>query len=121
MDTLVSLVVAAVIGFVTGGLGSLVAPWANWGVEKQRQRQERRRKVLEEARNLVAYHDFTPAKFSQDRIYPVLRPYLEPSLVEAIETPNGPAQWGSPDAIKAAFRDHIFRNVARIEKEWKLL
>ena len=40
-------------GLATGVVGSLFAPWANWGVEKRRQRQANRVERIKEWRNGV--------------------------------------------------------------------
>lgn len=37
-------------GLATGVVGSLLAPWSNWGVEKRRGRLERRRQLIDEWR-----------------------------------------------------------------------
>src|SRR5690349_7264898 len=43
-------VLAAVIGLVAGSVGSVVAPWAAWGVDKRRLTHEDRRKAIAEWR-----------------------------------------------------------------------
>ena len=39
------------VGLATGAIGSLFAPWGNWGVEKRRTRQERRAERIKEWRD----------------------------------------------------------------------
>ena len=41
-----SEIMVALIGLGTGAIGSLVAPWANWGAEKRRRKEDRRGVVL---------------------------------------------------------------------------
>lgn len=41
-------------GLATGVVGSLVAPWVNWGVDKRRFQHERRRALIDEWRAGVA-------------------------------------------------------------------
>jgi len=41
-------------GLVTGAIGSLFAPWANWGVEKRRSRQQCRAERIKEWREGIA-------------------------------------------------------------------
>lgn len=60
-DTLLSvateIIVAAIsagVGLATGALGSLVAPWANWGVEKRRLCRASRVERIQEWRSGVA-------------------------------------------------------------------
>lgn len=44
---------AGIIGFITGGIASIVAPWVNWGIEKRRQRLEYRRELVRDWRRMV--------------------------------------------------------------------
>jgi len=37
-DTLFSVVLPAFLGLVAGVVGSLVAPWVHWGIEKRREK-----------------------------------------------------------------------------------
>jgi hypothetical protein len=43
-------VIGGVAGLVTGTAGSLTAPWAQWGVEKRRDRRRRRAELIAEWR-----------------------------------------------------------------------
>jgi hypothetical protein len=49
------------VGLTTGAIGSLFAPWANWGVEKRRLKHQRRVDRIKEWRdgvkNLGAGHE----------------------------------------------------------------
>jgi len=50
-----SALIGGVAGFATGTVGSLFAPWSNWGVEKRRIRHERRRAMVDEWREGLAW------------------------------------------------------------------
>ncbi len=52
-DTLTALI-AAVVGLLSGAVGSLLAPWANWGVEKRRKRFDARHEIISRGRQAVA-------------------------------------------------------------------
>jgi hypothetical protein len=53
-DTLIAAIVGAVAGIITGSIGSLFAPWANWGIEKQKQKLAHRRELVAKWREMVA-------------------------------------------------------------------
>lgn len=78
------VIIAAIAGIVTGAIGSLAAPWANWGVEKVRLRQSRRAALIEEARRAL---DSPPSnkEFRHSELYSRLRPHLSAKAIEAIE------------------------------------
>lgn len=121
MDTLASLGVAAFTGFVTGGLGSLVAPWATWGVEKQRQRLAKRQKLMDRARLWTGYPPCATGEFRRHEMYPMLRPYLDSALVASIEGAPDASQRDDENTVDAEFKDALLRDIARIEREWKLV
>ncbi|MFI1918994.1 hypothetical protein [Nocardia sp. NPDC020380] len=47
---IISTLISGGVGLVTGVIGSLAAPWANWGVEKRRLTRQRRAELLAEWR-----------------------------------------------------------------------
>ena len=47
-------VILALIAIIGGGVGSLIAPWANWGIEKRKQRLASQRKLIEDTRRMIA-------------------------------------------------------------------
>lgn len=48
-----TVLTAAVTGAAAGVLSSLVAPWAQWGVEKRRERLQSRRKLIKDALSIA--------------------------------------------------------------------
>lgn len=47
-------IIAGVVGIVTGGIGSLIAPWVQWRIERVRLKHARRVETLEVWRNGLA-------------------------------------------------------------------
>lgn len=55
MDATVQVaIIAGVVGLITGAIGSLVAPWANWLVEKKKQKLAYRRQLISDARTAIS-------------------------------------------------------------------
>ena len=48
--SIINAIIAGVVGLVTGAIGSLIAPWIQWGIEKKRQKQNRRIELISEWR-----------------------------------------------------------------------
>lgn len=53
---IVSAVIGGAAGLGTGVIGSLLAPWSMWGVEKRRQQFQRRHALIDEWRRGIAEH-----------------------------------------------------------------
>jgi hypothetical protein len=45
-DTIYVAVIGGLSGLITGAIGSLVAPWVNWGIEKRRKKMDRHRELI---------------------------------------------------------------------------
>ena len=41
-------IIAGLVGLITGAIGSLIAPWVQWGVEKRRKKLERRTALIQQ-------------------------------------------------------------------------
>lgn len=121
-------------GLATGVVGSLAAPWANWGIEKRRLKRQQRVKRIEEWRdgveNLDSLEDMhglpndfdggTPftADIHAKSWYVTLRPEMRRSarndIEELAETPIN-QRYGQMSRL-------IIREIARIERDdWKLV
>jgi ribosomal protein S24E len=106
--------ISSVFGLISGGIASLIAPWANWRIEKRRQKQLQRRKIIDEAR-----HDLSGTPYRREVIrklhaYSAIRTHLSEELVGNIEAHN---RGGGEEAIQT----NIMRELSDLEKKWKLV
>jgi hypothetical protein len=128
---------------ILGGAGGLIGAWAGWGIEKQKQRLQRRRELITgwrmELLPLIAQPGDLPEIWAGQRqrevmaspYYASLRPHLSDAAVAQIEDsmprlfvnmgrsvpPAGPKNdWNRQFPLKL-FVDEI----ARIEREWRLV
>lgn len=124
-DTLI----AAGVALVTGGIASLVAPWAQWGVEKRRETRTHRRALLEEWRTGIADLGGSAVALGgsdeayRDTVwYGSLEQYLSPEVLEKlldtnvqllVRRPSGGVRFGT-------VADELRAEVARIQKDWGL-
>jgi hypothetical protein len=51
--SVVGTVIVALIGLVSGAIGSIIAPWANWSIEKKRKSIEYKHKLISDVRVLI--------------------------------------------------------------------
>ena len=83
-STVVAAIVGGVAGVVTGGISSVIAPWANWGVEKRQLRRQERVTQIAGWRDVARMYP-DGAKLLLDGRYFSLRPRLTPREREAAE------------------------------------
>jgi hypothetical protein len=55
-DTILTAVIGGIAGLITGTIGSLIAPWVHWGIEKRRSQAERRRALIDNAEPCFLVH-----------------------------------------------------------------
>lgn len=85
MDTKVQIaLIAGLLGFSGGVVGSLIAPWVNWGIEKRREKLKYRRDLVQRWREAIE-KDFDQLAFNDTALYASLRPHLSKDALDAIE------------------------------------
>lgn len=120
MDEFLKIAVPAVVGLVSGAIGSLIAPWVAWGIEKKRSLLTARRDFLKDCRDSVHQAPSREA-FRDSPIYARLRPLLSPKTLERIETKTIIVQTGGRGGGVNNYAPAILDDIARIEREWGLL
>lgn len=120
-EAVVTALIAGIVGLLTGAVGSLLAPWAQWGVEKRRKKIERRTTLIDSWRELLAVPEFDRGMMLNDPSYGVLRPLLTEDARKNVERPANHLIVVLDGATSSPDRDALLREVARIEREWGLL
>jgi hypothetical protein len=126
---------------ILGGAGGLITIWANWGIEKRKQRLQRRRELVTGWRMtlmpMIGQPQDPPTVWAGERqravmsspYYASLRPHLSASAIQQIEDPVMRLFIRSSDPTKRPTHDwnHHFPlkvfvdEIGRIEKKWKLV
>jgi len=69
-----SIVISAVVGLVSGAIGSLIAPWINWRIEKVRLKIEYQRKRIAGWREAIEQaNSFEDIRYTSAGITPLKR------------------------------------------------
>jgi len=113
--------VIALIGLIGGVIGSIAAPWVNWGIEKRRLKHTRKMELIKEWRTFIEAFDFENQNFGNSTVYGAMRPYMEEEIIkkfEAQRTIHIPPDGGRGDQL---FKQWASDQVAMIEKKWKLI
>ncbi len=119
MEEIVKVVVPAVVGLIAGAIGSLIAPWVNWGIEKRKLQLAARREFIAAARKAL---DDSPSKrdFRESGFYSQLRPLLSASVRESIESDTIVVQLGGRGSGADNFVPQVLDEIHALEKKWEL-
>ena len=112
-----SALIPALSGLLAGIIGSLIAPWVNWGIEKRRERQKRRQEVVRKCRELI--DSCSKQSFRETQEYRYLRPLLSEKAIEHIESDT--KVWARPPGQPDPLRQAIIEGIERLEKHWGLI
>ena len=115
------IILTSTIGLLTGAIGSLIAPWINWGIEKKKMRREARIKIIKEIKDIVANERLNRIAIINSPNYMVIRNKLSPKTIEELEKPLNhiTVNLGSP-AIDFEKR-MVFEDICELEKKWRLV
>jgi hypothetical protein len=111
--TWVVIATSAVSGLLAGAVGSLGAPWANWGVEKHRLKLQARARMTHEARMSLKHPSLSASDLRGTELFSRLKAYLRPELVATVEQGNRSAD--------PALNFALLEDLTRLEQEWGLL
>lgn len=124
--TLWQTTITAVGALIGGAIGSLGAPWANWGAAKQRLRRDDRKALVQEWRLLI--QEITASRpmtrdFLEDGRYQTLSRHLQPAAREELERRADRTVFVPAETPGVGFRRDtqlLAQEVDRIEKRWRL-
>ena len=88
MNTLWSIIVPAIAGLLAGVVGSLVAPWVNWTIEKRREKMKYRREFIQRCREKIESADFDRFAFFATHEYLTLKQFLSPDMAKDFGNAN---------------------------------
>ncbi len=120
-STLLTIVIPAGAGLLGGVVGSLVAPWVHWGIEKRRSRLESRRNLVQEWKRALDIAPFDWDAFRESAAYASLRLHLSPKAMALVESGSMLLGSGGRGQGINNFRPFLLDEVARIEREWLLV
>lgn len=120
MEEFLKIAVPAFVGLVSGAVGSLIAPWVNWGIEKRRAKLEARRRFIADARAELQ-HNPDKKKFRESVLYSRLRPHLSERTSKEIESDTVTVQMGGRGGGTNNFIPRVLDDIRELETKWKLL
>jgi len=107
------MIISAIIGLITGAIGSLIAPWVNWGIEKKKIRLEQRKIMLQYVQGELNAYDCYIVRFKNSLAYSKIKQYLDLDIAKLIDDCEG----GNDSELK----NQILNNITRIQHKWGLI
>lgn len=121
MNEFIKIVITIIIAIISGAIGSLIAPWVHWGIEKKRLKLSARRKLIENVRDFL---EESPDKeeFQESVIYSKIKPFISQKTQKKIEDDvihvcRGGGRGGGVNN----YSHNVLDELCVLEKEWKLL
>jgi hypothetical protein len=125
------VIVPAIVGLITGTIGSLIAPWVNWGVEKKKLTRKNREELIQSAREALAKDKLSNNEFCHLPVYSRIKPYLSEQAIKSVE---GEVSKDSPftevvtivvgngrNSGVNPFKNEILDELTLLEKKWGLI
>lgn len=123
MEIIVTKVLPAILGFVAGAIGSLVAPWVNWGIEKRREKRKRRQELVDSWCQYIE-NEFEWSSFRNTAMFSQMKPYLSEKMVKELD----PVEAGEKPTIhlrspigEDTLTKRLLDEIAAVEKRWNLI
>ncbi len=113
-------VIPALIGLLGGIVGSLIAPWVHWGIEKRRLRFQARLEFVRAARELLAKPP-DRGELRNAPVYSRLRPYLSERTKEIVESETIHVQVGGRGGGANNYVPHMLDDIRKLEERWELI
>jgi len=107
-----------IVSAIVGGLASLFAPWANWGIEKKRLTRQYRADLVRQWREIISDEWFSRKSFVNHPLYGPLREHLSKEALDMMEPPPNTV-FSSLNDIDP-IRNSLSMEIAKIEKKWGL-
>ena len=120
MEEFMKIAIPALTGLIAGTIGSLIAPWVNWGIEKRKLRLTARREFIAAARRSLDVGS-DKNEFRESAIYSQLRPFLSERTRKEIESDTITIQMGGRGSGADNYRPHVLDELHTLENKWKLL
>jgi hypothetical protein len=117
-----SVVISAVVGLVSGAIGSLIAPWVHHAIEKDRESRAHHRALIAKWRAMVGRYRAGGLWVINDPDYTDLRGYLGAEALHELERNSHTIT--IVEGTEGISADHrlkvVVDEIARLERAWGL-
>jgi hypothetical protein len=114
-------VLVALIGLLAGVIGSFIAPWAKWGIEKRKLQYQSRKGVVNNVRTFVISKQFGVEQFQRSGLYSQLSDEFSSDVVKKIANPPSQLEGEQIATYREEARKLVLSELNRIEKKWMFI
>ncbi|TNZ03594.1 MULTISPECIES: hypothetical protein [Vibrio] len=115
-------VIAAVLGLISGVIGSLIAPWVHWGIEKRQTRRAARYELMHEARAYVMSKQFGIVQYTKkDHYYTLRQEFSKKAVARFDELLDQTTKGQNVASNRESARQIVLKEICRTEKKWFLI
>ena len=111
----------AFIGLIAGVIGSLIAPWVNWGIEKRKLRLSSRKEMINKLKSLISEKNFDREKIVNSTEYHHLKEHLSTKTINKLERKELVIYIRTQNDPIDHERKEILEDISKLEKKWRLL
>lgn len=126
------LIIPAIAGLIAGAVGSLIAPWVNWGIEKKRLTRKNREELIRSVRVALLNEGLSNSEFRHLQVYSRIKPYLSEDVVKAVEGKFAKDKPFVTEVVQVVlgngrnsginpFRNRLLDELTLLEKKWDLI
>lgn len=115
-------IIAAVLGLISGVVGSLIAPWVQWGIEKRQTRRAARYQLIHEARTYVMSKQFGIVQYTKkDHYYTLQQEFSKKAVVQFDKLLEQTTKGQNVALSRESARELVLKEICRTEKKWFLI
>jgi hypothetical protein len=121
------ILIPTIVAFIAGAFGSVIAPWANWGIKKKEILLNNRKQLIDEVRNKLSEKDLSSEDFINSQLYSKIRPFLKIKTIDTLEktgefgTQVIQIQMGGRGNGTSHYFNNVLDDIQIKEKEWGLI
>lgn len=123
----IKILIPTIVAFIAGAFGSLIAPWANWGIKKKEILLNNRKHLIEEVRNKLSEENLSSEDFINSQLYSKIRPFLSKKTIDTLEITGDfgtkviQIQMGGRGNGTSHYFNNVLDDIRVKEKEWGLI
>lgn len=117
------IITPAIVGLLSGALGSLLAPWIHWGIEKRREDRKKKQDLINLWRRYIA-RSFKWDIFRDTVTFSQMKPYLSDNIIKELD----PTEEGESPTVhmrsvigEDTLKKRLLDEITAIEKQWELI
>tara|TARA_R110002124_G_scaffold269796_2_gene437760 strand:- start:1584 stop:1952 length:369 start_codon:yes stop_codon:yes gene_type:complete len=114
------IIIPALAGLISGVVGTLIAPWVNWGIEKKRKSIEYKQSQIKDARDLLDKSDALEQILTSS-MWGFIQSNLTSTEVHAVSSGRHIHGTDHNCMTELGMRKQVIsKMLSRLEREWKL-